>query len=146
MRVIKLSSFLAVLVLLQSCSLFARENRVCHEDTCFVVEIADTDEKRSQGLQNRKSLGADRGMLFVFPSAQRHRFWMKNTLISLDMIWLDYARRVIHIEAHVPPCKEDPCTSYGPEKTATYVLEINAGLSATHNINVGDVLNFQLSN
>jgi uncharacterized membrane protein (UPF0127 family) len=92
----------------------------------------------------RSSLGADQGMLFVFAQSAPHRFWMKNTLIALDMIWLDYARRVVHIAHNVPPCKIDPCPSYGPQHPAIYVLELNAGQAQRIGLAVGSQLVFRL--
>ncbi len=81
-------------------------------------------------------------MLFVFAENGRHVFWMKDTLIPLDMIWLDYAKRIVHIEENVPPCTADPCPLYSPppEVQSWYVFEINAGQSRAWGINVGDTL------
>ena len=66
------------------------------------------------------------------------RFWMKDTHIALDMIWMDQSRRIIHIEQSVPPCIANPCVAYGPEGKALYVLEINAGLSKKFGLRLGD--------
>lgn len=68
-------------------------------------------------------------MLFIFDDMVSKRgFWMKNTLIPLDIIWLDDQRKIVHIEQDVPPCVQDPCPSYGPDDVMSkYVVEINAG-------------------
>ena len=80
------------------------------------AELAVTDAQRARGLMNRERILPDQGMLFVFEEEAAHSFWMKNTLVSLDMLWLDRDRRIIHIERDVPPCTSDPCPSYGPGK------------------------------
>jgi uncharacterized membrane protein (UPF0127 family) len=108
------------------------------------AELAVSDEERARGLMFREKLLADEGMLFVFEREDLHAFWMKNTLVPLDMIWLDSQRRVIHIATDVPPCKEDPCPSYGPEAPARFVLELKAGGAAANRIKTGDQLQFVL--
>jgi uncharacterized protein len=106
----------------------------------IAVEVVADPESRARGLMYRPSLPADRGMLFLFPEPDVHSFWMKDTLIPLDMIWLDTERKVIAIERDVPPCQADPCPSYGPEARALYVLELAGGQAAAHRIERGDVL------
>jgi len=107
------------------------------------VEIASDPATRAQGLMFRPGLGEDRGMLFRFPESAEHEFWMKNTLIPLDILWIDEARRVVHIESAVPPCQADPCPSYGPKVPAADVLEIAAGQAAARGIRIGDVLEYR---
>ena len=108
------------------------------------AELAVTDEERARGLMFREKILPDQGMLFVFDQEDTHSFWMKNTLIYLDMLWLDSQRRVIHIAANVPPCKEDPCPSYGPGVPARYVLELKGGGAAANGIKLQDQLQFVL--
>jgi uncharacterized membrane protein (UPF0127 family) len=108
------------------------------------AELAVTEEERATGLMFREKLLPEQGMLFVFEREGMHSFWMKNTLIPLDMLWLDSDKRVIHVAADVPPCKEDPCPSYGPEIPARYVLELKAGEAAANGIETGDRLQFVL--
>src|SRR3989344_7880186 len=64
-------------------------SRVCFEEDCFFVEIADENAERMKGLMNRTSMDADRGMLFIWEEEEIYSFWMKDTLIPLDMIWLN---------------------------------------------------------
>jgi uncharacterized membrane protein (UPF0127 family) len=86
----------------------------------------------------RKSLAEDGGMVFVFDEEGNHSFWMKNTLIPLDMLWIGEDKKIIHIEHNVPPCKADPCPAYGPNATsARYVVELNAGISIHRSITTG---------
>ncbi|MGD1009082.1 MAG: DUF192 domain-containing protein [Candidatus Aminicenantales bacterium] len=108
------------------------------------AELAVSDEERARGLMFREKILPDQGMLFVFETEDIHSFWMKNTLVALDMLWLDSEKRVIHIAADVPPCKEDPCPSYGPGLPARYVLELKGGEAAADGIKVGDRLQFVL--
>lgn len=82
------------------------------------------------------------GMLFFFRDSGEYPFWMKNTLVPLDMIWLDDQRRVVHVEPNVPPCKADPCPSYPPHAAAKYVLELGAGQAAKHQVTNGTTLRF----
>lgn len=91
------------------------------------VEVASTPEARARGLMYRRVLPENRGMVFLFPEPTPQTFWMKNTLISLDIIWIDEESRVIEIVT-APPCTADPCPSYGPEEIpASWVLEIAGG-------------------
>jgi hypothetical protein len=91
----------------------------------------------------RESLPEKTGMIFVFKNRDVHRFWMKNTMIPLDMIWMDDAGKVLFVSADTPPCKADPCPSYGPETPASQVLEIAGGLAAKEKIFAGSILKFQ---
>jgi uncharacterized membrane protein (UPF0127 family) len=107
------------------------------------VEIAADDPTREQGLMYRDQLAPDRGMIFIFPSSGLYPFWMKNTLIPLDMIWIDDAKRIAHVATGVPPCKADPCPSYSPGASARYVLEVAAGVATQHHLTAGSALNFE---
>ena len=107
------------------------------------VEIAADDEMREQGLMFRDQLRPGTGMLFFFPQEGEYPFWMKNTRIPLDMIWIDANRRIAAIKHDVPPCKIDDCPSYPPKAVAKYVLEVSAGVAKQHGLKVGDVLRFE---
>lgn len=111
--------------------------QICFQKHCFHVETAKTEPERIKGLQGRKSLGRDEGMLFIFETSERHGFWMKDTLLPLDIIWLDADKRIVEIIPRVPPCVADPCPVYAPKSTALYVLEINAGMAAALGIKAG---------
>lgn len=91
----------------------------------------------------RENLDSNRGMLFIFDQESKHYFWMKNTLIPLDIIWINSNKEVVYMEKNVPACQVDPCLSYGPDKEAKYVLEINAGQSDQANIQINDKLSFE---
>ncbi len=93
----------------------------------FLAEVADTPERRARGLMDRDRLEPGTGMVFIFDEPAPHSFWMKNTRISLDIVWLDRQARVVHIERQVPPCLEDPCPTYSPRRPAIGVLEVGGG-------------------
>ena len=103
------------------------------------IEIADTPAKRTQGLMYRRSLPQDAGMLFIFETSQPLAFWMKNTFISLDMIFADNAKRIVSIAKNTTPLSEALIPS---GKNAMYVVEVNAGFCDTHGIREGDVIDF----
>jgi hypothetical protein len=100
----------------------------------FRVEVADSGEERARGLMFRDRMPAGAGMLFVYERPQRATFWMKNTLISLDMIFMDPSGRVTKVHANAVP--GDETSIPGPEGTL-YVLEINGGLAARLGISPG---------
>ncbi len=106
----------------------------------YRLELARTPEELQQGLMFRESLPERTGMLFLFTDSGVHQFWMKSTMIPLDMIWLDANGKVLFVSAETPPCKADPCPNYGPDKPAARVLEIAGGMAKKEKIEVGSVL------
>ena len=94
------------------------------------------------GLMFRESLPERTGMIFLFGDGGVHQFWMKNTMIPLDMIWLDSEGKVLFVSASTPPCKADPCPSYGPTTPAANVLELAGGMAKKEGVLVGSVLKF----
>ncbi len=113
------------------------------DNSVYSVEIAADQDLRAQGLMYRDQLRPATGMLFFFPADGDYGFWMKNTLIPLDMIWIDSNRKVVHIKTDVPPCRIEQCPSYDPGVPSRYVLELAAGEAAKHRLTVGDVLRFE---
>jgi hypothetical protein len=109
----------------------------------YAVELALTPEDQAQGLMFRENLREKTGMLFVFPEPAPHHFWMKNTMIPLDMIWMDRSGRVTFVAANTPPCRADPCATYGPDGPAELVLEIAGGLAQKEGVKVGATLEIQ---
>ena len=103
----------------------------------FSVEIADTLAERSQGLMNRPTMATSAGMLFVYDKPQPARFWMKNTLIPLDMLFADATGLVTRVHSNAVPL--DPTTIDGGEDV-TLVLEINGGLAKRLGVDAGAVL------
>ena len=130
---------------LSGCQKFASSApQVCLREHCFNVEIVSKGKDMERGLQFRKFLPPEAGMLFVFDAPKRQSFWMKDTLISLDIIWIDYAHRVVDVIADVPPCTADPCPVYTPKNEALYVLELNGGVSRSIGLNIGDRAEFKI--
>lgn len=107
------------------------------------VEVVADDELRAQGLMYRDHLAPDAGMLFFFPEDGEYPFWMKNTRIPLDMIWIDSSRRIVHITPDVQPCRVEDCPNYPPHAIARYVLEVAAGVAKQHGLKNGDVLRYE---
>jgi len=106
----------------------------------FAVELATTPAQMELGLMYRESLPADAGMLFVYPSEQPVAFWMKNTLIPLDMLFIGADRRIVGIVASAEPQTE---TTRSVGLPSQYVLEIGGGLSGQLGIRPGQLVDFQ---
>lgn len=123
---------------------YGKEPRACFRRKCVALEIAQTQHERSLGLQRRASLSDKEGMLFLFESPDRYTFWMKDTWIPLDMIWLDAGDRVVDIRRCVPPCRTPQCPTYQPEAEALSVLEIRSGLSEEWGLRKGDHLDIKI--
>jgi uncharacterized protein len=101
----------------------------------FQVEVADSDESRQRGLMDRRYMAADQGMLFEFASNAPVAFWMKDTYIPLDMIFIGPSGTVTHIAANAEPLSERVIPSGGP---CMAVLELNGGTAASIGLKVGD--------
>ena len=106
----------------------------------FAVELATTSEQQALGLMFRDSLPADQCMLFIFPNEAPRSFWMKNTRISLDIMYFDKDLKMVSISADTPPCRVARCPSYPSTGPAMYVLELNAGKAAELGVAAGDRL------
>ena len=117
--------------------------KICFEENCFSVELADTPQKRTQGLMFRQELQKDNGMLFVFPKQGIYSFWMKNTLIPLDIIWISQGQKVVFIKKDALPCKADIYETINPKKEAKYVLELKTGVVEAIGLKVTDKCYFE---
>jgi len=118
-------------------------DKVCFANRCINIEVVTDSPDLVRGLKFRSRLKLDAGMLFVFSQRDVHKFWMKDTWIPLDMIWLDDEKRIIDIVTNVPPCQDDPCPSYGQNILSRYVLEINAGQAERWKLSIGDEAKFR---
>jgi uncharacterized membrane protein (UPF0127 family) len=105
------------------------------------LEIADTYEERSQGLQNRKELCDDCGMIFVFEKESNLSFWMKNTSLPLDMIFVNAQGKIVTIHENTVPFQLSP--SYETREPAMYVIEVNTGFCRANEIREGAYLDIQ---
>jgi uncharacterized protein len=112
------------------------------EGSIIFAEIADSPDKRAKGLMDRPSIAQDGGMLFQFPELGYWTFWMKNTKIPLDILWLDKTGTIIHIESNVPICTrtDDHCPRYYSHKKSWQVLELNAGMAEKLELTPGSQL------
>ena len=98
-----------------------------------------------RGLMFRESLAPGRGMLFIHPSESSFHYWMYQTKIPLDMIWMDQHHRIVEMSLDTPPCPSSSateCPSYGGNFKSKYVLEVNAGIAAKNRLKTGDTLDF----
>lgn len=108
----------------------------------FIVEIAETEKEKATGLMFRKSIPDNFGMLFLYQGEDFRGIWMKNTLIHLDLIFLNSHREIVDIRINVPPCEEEPCKTYISKKKAKYVLELKGNRSKELKLKAGDSLFF----
>ena len=103
----------------------------------LTIEIADNDAETTQGLMFRRSMPDSCGMIFVMKENEPHSFWMKNTYIPLDIIYLDESKKIVTIQANTTPFSEAEVPSY---EKAKFVLEVNAGYCKRKGIEKGDVV------
>jgi len=104
------------------------------------IEIAESPLTRQLGLMYREDMNDDRGMLFIFPTQHEQAFWMKNTYISLDMIFVNNLLEIVTIHEKAIPFSQDPYYSYDP---AIYVIEVVAGFTQKYGITVGDKVSWK---
>ena len=103
------------------------------------IEIADTPGELEAGLMYRRTMADTEGMLFVFKKAKARFFWMKNTYIPLDMIFVDENMKIVKIEKNTIPISEENIPTH---KNTLYTVEVNAGFCDRYGINVGDYIQF----
>ena|SRR2546425_8040904 len=105
----------------------------------LAAQIADSDAARQRGLMNRRSLGPDSGMVFLFDGPTSVGFWMKDTLIPLDIAYWTPGGRIVAIRRMVP-CRSEPCRLYSPGQAYVGAVEVNAGFFADHGVRLGDIV------
>ena len=106
------------------------------------IELAITPDELAQGLMFRPSLHDDRGMLLIFSEERLPNIWMMNTLVALDLVYLDRTGRVVDVITDAQPCPGEPCPRFTPKLPAQAVLEIPAGGARAHSITEGSVIEF----
>ena len=114
----------------------ARTTKMQIGDRRFTLEIADTPELREMGLMYRDSMPSDQGMIFIFPNDQQLSFWMKNTRIPLDIIYVNAQRKVVSVKSMKP----HSLASVPSDDPAKYAIELNEGMAKKAGVKVGDVL------
>jgi uncharacterized membrane protein (UPF0127 family) len=110
--------------------------------TSLDIEIADDEYSTQTGLMYRSSMDNNQGMLFIFPDTNNRSFYMKNTQIPLDIIFVSENKTIVSIQKNAEPMNE---TSLPSEAPAKYVLEVNAGLSDTWSLEKGDIIEFSIN-
>jgi uncharacterized membrane protein (UPF0127 family) len=105
------------------------------------IEVADDSYRRAKGLMYRDSLPYKAGMLFIYEQPQLLSFWMKNTYISLDIIFADENMQIVTIHKNTKPLSEQRILSY---RDSMYVIEVNAGFCDKQNIKIGDYFRFEI--
>ena len=132
----------------QSAQIQKKEStQITIKDLVIQAKIADEPKEREAGLADYSSLALSEGMLFVFDKSASYVFWMKDVEFAIDIIWIDENKKIVDIAPNIPPEPnkgEKDLTRYKPKSDAKYVLEINAGLSSLHNLQVGDQVAFEL--
>ncbi|MFQ5683435.1 MAG: DUF192 domain-containing protein [Candidatus Binatia bacterium] len=138
----KVLGFLSLLLAVLACGADPRVTILTQSghELAVHVEIADTPEMRSRGLQYRRELDGDQGMLFIFPTERVHSFWMKNTPIPLDMIFIRSDGRVVGVVHNAVPFSTVSRSVSAPSQ---FVLEIKGGLARRIGIKGGDLVRFE---
>jgi uncharacterized protein len=103
----------------------------------LTIEIADNEAETTQGLMYRRTMPDSCGMVFIFADSQPRNFWMKNTYLPLDILFLDESKKIVTIQANRTPFSEEQISSF---ENAKYVLEVNAGYCKRKGIEKGDVV------
>ncbi|MFA7360430.1 MAG: DUF192 domain-containing protein [Candidatus Kapaibacterium sp.] len=117
----------------------AKDNKIIKK---IDVEIADNDAKREKGLMFRKTMEETQGMLFVFVISELQSFWMKNTVLSLDIMFVNENKEIVKIHKNTTPYSKESLPS---DKKAMYVVEVVAGFSDKYGVKEGDKINFQIT-
>lgn len=128
-------------VILQKPAVLNATIRTQHGTVPLVLEIASTPAQRETGLMHRKTMGAHDGMVFIFPEPNSARFWMKNTLIPLDMLFIDETGEIRYIEHNAPP---QNLTPRGQGDAILSVIELDGGRAERESIAVGDKVHYAL--
>ncbi len=113
----------------------------------IILEIADNTYLQNIGLSGREEMPMDYGMIFVYgDELENLTFWMKDTLMPLDMIFLNKELEVVHVIENVPVCEQEPCESYTFDGKAQFVIELNSGWVEEYGVEQGEVLKFKVPN
>jgi len=116
---------------------YSDETKIRINNHIFSVELAISTTERSRGLMHRGSLAANTGMLFIYSEPQTVSFWMKETLIPLDLLFFDKDGQLIELHHNIQPCKVSACKTYTNKKPAQFALEFAAGTAKKMGIKEG---------
>ena len=133
-----LRSILVILTLLSVPSILTTySNELSINSRKFTIDIASSHLEKAMGLMYVENIPENYGLLFVYKKPQEVGIWMKNTLISLDILWIDKSNRIVHIETNTLP---NSTQIMRPKKKVNYVLEVISGTVKKYNIKVGDII------
>jgi uncharacterized protein len=119
--------------------------KVTVKDLELNADVPTTSELMSKGLAVKNELKENEAMLFIFEESAKHSFWMKDMKFPIDILWLDSASKVVHIERNLQPCASVfICTSCSPSVDSQYVLETVAGFAQRHDVKLGSDIDFEL--
>jgi uncharacterized protein len=117
------------------------------KDLIIHVDLAVTPDQQEKGLSIKNNMTDNEGMLFPFSTPGEYSFWMKDMKFPLDILWINSTNEIVHIEKNLQPCIFILfCTSYSPNANSNNVLEVNAGYTTKHDINVGDKVSIHIIN
>ncbi len=114
------------------------------EGATIFVEVAATEAERARGLMNRTYIPPDQGMLFIFQDEDVRSFWMWQTLIPLDMIFVSADKKIVYIRDNVQPCYTNDCPSYNSLYPAKYVVEVNGGFCKQNQVYEGQYIEINI--
>ena len=117
-----------------------RTTTVTIDDIQIIAWIADTQTARETGLMGMQNINENEGMLFVYEVPGAYSFWMKNTLMPLDVIFVSNNMKIISIQ-NMEPCITEPCRIYPPPSDILYAIEVKGGFAERNNIEVGQIVN-----
>lgn len=135
--------FLWLLINIISFNYYNQPTKTCINNNCFYVDFATNTDTRNKWLMYVRNMPENQWMLFIFEKTWIYSFWMKNTLINLDIIWIDENYKVVYIEYNATPCKTLDCITYNPNINSKYVLEINWNLCKKYWIKIWDHVYFK---
>ncbi|MBC7927570.1 MAG: DUF192 domain-containing protein [Bryobacteraceae bacterium] len=114
------------------------------DGTAIKAEVMTEPADMARGMMFRDSLQEGRGMLFIHPASSKYAYWMFQTKVPLDIIWMDVRGKVVEISENTPPCKTvaSQCVNYGGTVESSVVLELPGGQGRKHGVRVGELIRF----
>jgi hypothetical protein len=140
--IISLLVFIGIIRLQLFASEAGEKKLIYFKSNSFLVEIAETKQQQEKGLMFVRSLPYNSGMLFIYKDEAPRSFYMKNTYIPLDIIWMDKEKKVVFIKKNAEPENLDAYETISPREEAMYVLELSSGSSERIGLRIGDKLRF----
>jgi len=143
------SFFILIIVCINlfSCSVMHESYVLKIKDKTFIASLAKSKQEQRRGLQGISHLQDNEGMFFIYDKSDFLNYWMKDMLISIDIIFINQHHEIVKIYKNIPPCKSvaSSCLNYPSKELAQYVLEIKGGVSEKYGFEVGDMVEFNQS-